>query len=260
MKNNFKITILLLLVAFVSSCNDMNDGINKFMKNGERLYMGVPDSVKTYAGKNRFLVSFILNDSRVDTLTIYWNQKGDSLLVPIMSHNIDSVYKVFVVGGSFPIPEGNSVLQFVSKGKGKYNSMTVENSVNVYGNRYQSKIISRYLNIPASNSYLKSPKDSLYLSFGPAVNVSDIGVKIRFFSKISGYEKDTLISSSAILKALAAAKAANASALYGYIKIPHVDYDKVTKPVTFLTVYRPEPTAIDSFYTRRDTIKTIIIK
>jgi len=258
MKNNLKISILLLVVVFVSSCNDMNDSINKFMKDGERLYMGVPDSVKTFAGKNRFLVLFILNDTRVDTLALYWNQKADSCLIPITSHSLDSVYKVVIGADAFP--EGNAVLQFVSKSKGKYKSMTVEKSVNVYGNRYQAKLVSRYFNNAASNKYLKSPEDALVLSFGSATNSSDVGVKVRYFSKIFGAEKDTLISSLSINKALAAAKNINSSALYGYIKIPYVDYDKITKPVTYKTMYLPEPTAIDTFYTKSDTIKTIIIQ
>jgi hypothetical protein len=254
MKTSLKLTLILLVVAFISSCNDMNDGINKYMENGERLYMGKLDSVKTFAGQNRFMISFYLKDPRVDTLAIYWNQKGDSILLPIAPHSADSLYKVNIGGGTFP--EGNSVLQFICKSRSKYKSMVVESSVNVYGARYQAKLTSRYYNKAANCTY-RTPKNSMTLSFGLPANQSEIGIMLRFFNKKLDAEKDTLISSKSISDALAAARKIDATALYAYLTIPNVVYDKVTKPVTYRTLYLPEATAIDTFYTKRDTIQTL---
>lgn len=252
MKTSFKSIILLLVVGSMFACNDMNESIDKFMENGERLYMGKVDSVKTFAGQNRFMVSFFLKDPRVDALTIFWNQKGDSIVLPIAAHSPDSLFKVSVGGGTFP--EGNAVLQFIAKSKSKYQSMTVEGSVNVYGNSYQEKLISRYYNKVANNAY-NSTRNTVNVYFGTAANQSEIGVSMRFFNKKLGAEKDTLISAASI----AAANNISKGGL-GYMVIPNIEYDKAAKPLTYRTLYLPEPTAIDTFYSKRDTIQTLKIQ
>ena len=87
--------IVLLLVAVIiglSSCSEMNDNFSPYMEKGEIIYIGKADSVKTFAGDQRFLLEFIVKDPRANALNVYWNQKKDSIIVPIPEHHPDDVF------------------------------------------------------------------------------------------------------------------------------------------------------------------------
>ncbi len=243
MKYSIKFLLFVFAVVFVSSCNDMNDGINEYMKNGERIYIGIPDSIKTFSGRQRFQLSLLLKDPRIDTLAIYWNQKGDSILLPVGAHRSDSLFKFSI--GSGTLPEGNYVLQFISKSRGKYQSMQVESSVNVYGARYESKLIARYAKTGCS---YRNSTSRLSLLWGSPVNQTEKGILLRFYSKWKGMEKDTFISAQSLTLIGT-----------GALVIPNVSYNAVSRPVTYKTIYMPEATSVDTFYTKRDTIKTISV-
>jgi len=243
MKYSIKFLLFMFAVVFISSCNDMNDSINEYMKNGERIYIGIPDSIKTFSGRQRFQLSLLLKDPRIDTLAIYWNQKGDSILLPVGPHKSDSLFKFAIGGGT--LAEGNYVLQFISRSRGKFKSMLVESSVNVYGSRYEAKLISRYAKTGCS---YRNSTSRLSLNWGSAVNATEKGILIRFYSKWKGMEKDTFISSESLAKLAS-----------GALVIQNVSYNATTRPVSYRTMYLPEATSIDTFYTKRDTIKSISV-
>ena len=231
MKSKIKLILFFGVIIFLSSCNDMNDDFNKYLKNGEIIYIAKADSVKTYAGNERFLTTFFMNDPRADTICIYWNQKQDSLLVPIVAHNPLTPIQVTIGKNQKTIPEGNYVLQFVTRSMGKYKSVTVESSVNVYGTKYAASLLPR-LNKTVTYTAATS---ILSLTWGTPMNDQEKGIKLSYWNNLN-VAKDTVLSTTALTTTTT---------------LKNVDK---TKPVSFKTIFVPELTAIDTFYTSKQSI------
>lgn len=233
MKCKINLMLFLAIITFLSACNDENDNFNKYLANGERIYIAKTDSVKTFAGNERFLVTFFMNDPRADIVCIYWNQKKDSLLVPIVAHDPLMPVTVMIGRNQKTIPEGNYVLQFITRSKDMYKSVTVESIVNVYGTRFASSLLSR-LNKTVSYAAATS---ILSLTWGGAMNDKEKGIILSYWNKLN-VAKDTMLSTTALMTTTI---------------LKNVDK---TKPVTFKTIYVPEKAAIDTFFT---SVKPIVI-
>jgi hypothetical protein len=79
----------------INSCTS-GDEYRKFTEGGAISYTGKIDSLKLLPGRNRLEVQgLILSDPKVKELRIYWNNKKDSAVVPIVrTSGIDAVTKI----------------------------------------------------------------------------------------------------------------------------------------------------------------------
>ena len=66
--------------ALLLSCDSMNDIYQKYVDAGERVYLGMTDSVASFPGVGRVkLVWYVCADSKMETTVIFWNNRLDSL-------------------------------------------------------------------------------------------------------------------------------------------------------------------------------------
>ncbi len=132
-------TVMLLLFA----CEKMTDIHEQYIKNGEIIYTTKMDSVHTYAGNHRVLISGILKEAfAVKEIKVYWNEYNDSTVVSysreqdidtvdIMIENLEEKSYEFDI--------------YTSDGEG-HRSIKVAVFGTAYGERYQKSLYQRTIN------------------------------------------------------------------------------------------------------------------
>ena len=220
--------LLFALCAVVSaSCSKMNDNIDQYLSQGEIIYIARPDSVKLYAGKDRFKAEFWMSDPRATEMRIYWAQKTDSLVVPIPESR-DITEPISVVTDS-NMPEDQYTLYFVTFDNLGNRSVNDEQNVSVYGTNFQNSLNNRMVDSKSVSG------NKVTINWGNCYSTKEIGIRV-WYTDISGaaknvtYQTETLGTTSVI------------------------DSVDATKEVSYSTMYLPEPTAIDTFFTARTVI------
>ncbi|MDF1571223.1 MAG: DUF4998 domain-containing protein [Bacteroidales bacterium] len=142
-KNIITTSLVILVLAGLFSCESMDELHYQFIKDGEVRYTTKMDSVKTYAGDSRVLITGILQEARgVEFIKVFYNDNQDSVVVDyerqsdldsieIMIDNLDE--KSY----SFNIYTGNSLGD---------RSIRVPAFGTAYGELYRKGLLSRIAN------------------------------------------------------------------------------------------------------------------
>ena len=226
MKTKYLFIASALLLACLS-CSKMTDNIEQYLSQGEITYLAKPDSVKLFPGRERFLAHFWVRDPRVSEARIFWSQRRDSLSVPIPEARDKQEPVVVMVDRN--IAEGDYTLYFVTYDKYGNHSVSDEHFVNVYGDFFQSTLLPRHV----KSKSLKN--NALTINWGSSFSLMEYGVRL-FYTDLDGKDQVKLVTK----EALGASTVVN-----------NVDSGK---EFSFETVYLPEPTAIDTFYTAKTVI------
>lgn len=189
MKKHIYFVIGILLSVCMAACSDMNDMHDPFMKDGETTYVGRVDSIQVFSGRERVLIHFWVTDPRVKKIWIYWNQKRDSVLVPVPVHNPLDVQEVMIGEGDTKIKEGDYTFLFYSHDDRGHRSVKFESLINVYGDRYQATLNNRSV-----KKVTKVNGQELKLEWGGSSSNSEIGIEI-LYTDITGVEKSCFIAS-----------------------------------------------------------------
>lgn len=222
MKYTYLIVFFALTGWLLSACSDMNDVHDPWMKDGEITYVGRIDSLHAYSGRERILISYWLTDPRVKKLIIYWNQRADSIEVPVPVHQPADSLTVIIGEGDTKINEGDHTFFFYSHDDRGHRSVKFETMLSVYGDRYEATLNNRSIRT------VKSEKDTLTLEWGGSSSNEEIGIEIRYTDK-QGNKKSLFAETELLTQA---------------IVLENVD---VTKEVTFRTLFKPDPQALDTF-------------
>ncbi|MGQ7871022.1 DUF4998 domain-containing protein [Sunxiuqinia sp. sy24] len=136
MKKTFIYIILILIscMGFFSACEDMYEVHEKFVENGEILYLTKVDSVEFFAGNNRGEVQFVLDNAiKVNRVVIYWNNKMDSIVTEVEpTAGMDTVRIALN-----DLPEGSHQLEIVTKDILGNKSIGVTVFGVTYGDKYK---------------------------------------------------------------------------------------------------------------------------
>lgn len=221
----FYILSTILFVGFIS-CSNMDDTYRHFWNDGEKVYPAPADSLKLFTGRNRVGVSWgIFGDPSVSMTKIYWNNRSDSILVPIEPKQ-DSVYIVIdnLTEGSYSF----EVFNFDQKGN---RSVPRDGIGTVYGDTYLRTLLPRFLQ---SALYAEG---ILNITWGNMSDDSSIGSEI-YYESILGTQNKVVVKNEEEITMIN-------------------DYNFESDPtIRFQTAYVP-PTSIDTFYTN---IQTVMVK
>lgn len=140
MKNTKHLIFPLLAVFFfgVLSCTSMNDYLN-YTNGKEIVYSGKVDSVLMHSGKERVVFyGLLISDPKVSHVKIYWNNRTDSLVIPIVrSAGIDTIRY------SIPLSEGSYKFEILTNDQDGNESVVVNASGYSYGAVYQGSLYNR---------------------------------------------------------------------------------------------------------------------
>ncbi|WP_297095013.1 DUF4998 domain-containing protein [uncultured Draconibacterium sp.] len=223
--------IFVSMFMILLSCSDMNDVHDQYLRDGEIIYIGRVDSAKVFAGNERFDLRYWITDPRAKELKIYWDEKRDSVVVPIPEHLASESIDVSV-GDETPMTEGSYTFQLVSNDKDGLTSVVFDQIGNVYGSMFQSTLVQRFVKETSYNA----DNNQLIITWGDPMSVRDIGVEMTYFE---GDEEKVI-------------EILNEDGTQTVID----DYN-IEKGATFRTMYLPEEGAIDTFFTASSSVEII---
>ncbi|MBK7097128.1 MAG: DUF4998 domain-containing protein [Sphingobacteriales bacterium] len=144
---SFFAMVLACVTLSLISCMKEDD-YKKFTKGGEISYTGKLDSIKVFSGNKRVVIQgLLIADPKVSKCVVYWNNKADSMVVPInRTQNIDTL---------------RVELENMVEGVHNFTIFTYDNLGNVsvptyvsgrvYGDRYASTLSNRPINSAFTN-------------------------------------------------------------------------------------------------------------
>lgn len=223
--------LLFLLAIGMVGCSKMNNSYHDFWKNGEKVYPASPDSIKVFSGENRIEMTFtIAGGTSVTKAIIYWNNKTDSLVVPVQQNEKKSKDTIDVVLTN--LPEGFysfDVYTYDDKG----NRSVVVNAIgHSYGNKYTSSLLSRLIE---SASYIN---DTAIIVWGDPADKTSIGSEL-LYKGTTGTSRQLFVPPSADTTFITDMAFSAGDVILNR------------------TLYVPDSTSIDTFYTAYDTVKII---
>lgn len=219
----YKFLLIALFFAGIYSCKDMTDFHKEYIKSGEIVYLAKMDSVISYAGKNRIQISgYLSNAYNVNKVMVYWNNRSDSMNFGYSKANdLDSLNLVIP-----NLIEKSYIFDIYTRNSAGNRSIKVSIAGTAYGNFYRSNLAPRTVNgFDSDGKLLKA----MWLT----ADGLEKGTQIRYTTETSGIKTIFLSPDSS------------------QIVFPD---RKLDTPISFLSVYVPEKSAIDTFQTKWTTI------
>ncbi|MBT2561789.1 DUF5013 domain-containing protein [Pedobacter sp. ISL-68] len=134
-----KLAFMILLAGAYLACTKADD-YKKFTETGEISYTGKLDSVKVMSGNNRvYIRGLFLADPKVTQCKIFWNNKADSVVIPVKKKYPIDTLKYFVEN----VKEGVQNFEIYTYDGVGNKSIPVYKTGRSYGQRYQSSLFNR---------------------------------------------------------------------------------------------------------------------
>jgi hypothetical protein len=226
-KMKFQINSLLILACMIlatTGCEDMNDKHKAWLENGEIIYIGKIDSLYSFSGDERIMFRYWISDPRVKTLAVTWSLGKESLEIDVPAHLPGEYFDVYIGKNEKSIAEGSHTFQWIAKDNHSNRSVVFEHGADVYGPRYKSRLSNRPL------LSARAEGTDVTMTWGGMIDDDEVGIIVNYTNTtgapvVRHYTSEE-VSSPIVLSDV-----------------------KLTSPVTWQTLYLPEPTAIDTFST-----------
>lgn len=140
MKNIYmKVLFLAMLGTFWAACSDMNDLHDKYLQQGETIYLAKFDSIKIYPGAYRARVDYWLTDPKAKQCIVEWNM-GESSAAFDVSTTEGGTPNSFYIN---ELEETTISFDFYTCSADKaYFSLKTNVTTTVYGDNYVSTLLN----------------------------------------------------------------------------------------------------------------------
>lgn len=218
---------LICIVIFFVNCTDINAVHDMYLADGETIYIAKVDSADAFSGKERVLLRLYTKNQQISTVAIFWDQKLDSLIVPIENRVSPNYYDVMIGKNNKILTEKSYVFEIFSRDGRGHRSIKYEKVAEVYGDRFRSSLQNHYYKTAAFNAVTAT----LTVTWFTGIDNKEIAVEFKYLDKLTGLPASKIIEAknlgvSSVLTNMASSSSA-----------------------TYRTLFLPTPTAIDTFYT-----------
>jgi len=227
MKKLFLYIPLICIVFFTISCTDINAIHDMYLANGETIYIARVDSVDAFSGNERVLLRLYTKNPMIKTFAIFWDQKNDSLIVPIENRVSPDYFDIQIGKNSKILTEKSYVFEIFSRDSRGHRSIKYEKIADVYGDRYRYSLQNHYY----KSAVLNAVKSTLTVTWFPSVDLSEIAVGFKYQDKLTGLSASKIIGVKNLGTTTQLTNVASSSS------------------AMYQTMFLPTPTAIDTFYT-----------
>ena len=214
--------LVFLFIGTLASCDGMDATYKEFIEEGPIVYIGKVDSLKAYAGRNRAMLEWQkLLDPRAKTAKIFWENRTRSTELQLTDKA--GLTQVIVKD----LAEGSYVFEVCTYDTHGNSSIMSEVPCTVYGDVYEKLLF----NTKVKKAVLEN--DVLTVTFAASLEPTFFASEITYMSS-EGKNKTVLLKAPAT-----------------QVKIDDFAGDHIT----YRSVYLPEETAIDYFYSESDELE-----
>lgn len=211
--------VLAVCCILFTHCTPYDD-FKKYMPNGEIIYLQKADSVKTYPGKNRIQLEWVITDPKVTYSKVLYEQQG-IVQETIVPKNNESDTICLIISN---LEETTCWFKIISYDDFGHTSIPVEVDELAYGDMYEQTLLNRVL----KSFTVDEINNKLLLEWYEPADDTEIGIELVYtdinnVTQIMFFERS---ETSVILP----------------------DF-KLGEPLYISTKYKPVPFAIDVFST-----------
>lgn len=226
--------ILMGAATLLAACSDMNSLHDKYLADGETIYLARFDSLKVYPGRERVKVIYWLSDPKVKTTTAKWNMGKESGEYEVHITTPDTPGS-FIIDG---LAEGSYSFDFYNN-NAEHDLSSIKYSITglSYGDSYQNAIINT------------SPQK---FTFNKKTGEYSFMVKTRYENAVAYdlcYTKADGTEVTDQRYEIADLCDENDNMIYPIV----LDGGSDVMEIRLRTVYHPEPDCIDEFVTAYET-------
>lgn len=223
MKRIYFLSVLFLGFCLLG-CTKMDD-YKRFFDDQEIIYIGKPDSVKVFSGRERVDIQWlIISDPKVSSATIYWNNRSEQKKVDIQRGTGVDTVRTTIDG----LTQGFHTFELFTMDQEGNRSVSVSTSGMVYGDNYEASLPNRSV-----DGVKYEPDGNTFVSWLLADSAS-IGVSLSY-ETILGNKRIKYVSNNEL--------------------ITELEGCDPNKQIFYQTMYKPDPTAIDTFYAPEISLK-----
>jgi hypothetical protein len=209
--------ILLLIATAFMACDDMTTIYQEYLDRGETIYIGKVDSLQLFPGDGRVKLAWEINaDPRLEDCIVYWDERADSLVVPIVRDAGGGRQKMSVVVEG--LAERGHIFEVRTRDVYGNISLKTEKSAPCYGEKYRGGLSNRAIVAQEAN-----PGVAL-VTWGTTEN--SVGVEFSYVNR-AGTPRTVLVPPEETISAF-------------------VDYVSGGE-FSYTTLYLPVATSIDTF-------------
>ena len=213
------------LTVALAACSKMDATYIDFIKKGSIIYVGTPDSLRVYPGKNRLKLEWLISDPSATTAKIYWNNKSDSLTVPVSADPGTNKMSVWLND----MREGSYSFDITLYDKENNRSVVANTIGKVYGDNYVNTLLAR----PIKTAVVENAK--VTITWG-AADITVVGTEV-IYNDAGGQEHTVVVPVKATATELS-------------------NYNMAAYPsFKYRTMYVPDSLSLDTFYTLPQTRK-----
>lgn len=223
-------TILIFMTAIclvLSGCSKMDSSYENYKDGREKRYSKRPDVIRIFPGFERIKIWMLLSDPNITESRIYWNNKTDSVEIPVKKDAYGTDTISFMITD---LPEGTFSFSVFTLDRGGNFSIGLDTATTVYGAKYENGLLNRTM----WNASLVNGKPRIY--WNDPVDTTLIGTNVEFKS-LDNEEKVIFVSNSE--------------------SVTRINEKVLGDSVQYTSLYVPDSLAIDTFYS---AVKTVILK
>ncbi|HMR20367.1 MAG TPA: DUF4998 domain-containing protein, partial [Sphingobacterium sp.] len=212
----------------LAACGKMDATYKDFIKDGEIRYSQKPDTLGIRPGKYRVEAWIVAKRSNVSRFKVLWNNRADSVVVPVAGTTGDDTLRVIIDG----LQEDTYTFEFFTYDREGNTSIVVDTVGEVFGDKYQSLVTNRLVNLA------KIEDTDLVITWFPEFNDEVFRTEVKYTNE-DGEERIVYV-----------ARDDNETVIN---EIP------VRGSLSYRTSFLPHPHAIDTFYTEYTAIDPVHI-
>lgn len=134
--------LLLGMAGFILACNKMDYTYKNFLKDGDIIYPGKPDSIQVFPGYKRIKLTWLLtSDPSIVMSRVYWNDKADSVNVPVTRGKGTDTISVIIDS----LEEGFYNFNIYTYDKNGNSSVSADTIGQVFGDVYAASLHNRII-------------------------------------------------------------------------------------------------------------------
>lgn len=135
-----KIVLTVIVGLFLIHCSDMNDLHDQYLRQGETIYVGQPDSSKVLPGLGRVMIHYWISDPKATKMVVYWNSREDSILTDIPNSPNTEPKELLIAD----LNEALYYFELITmNSEFKNRSIPLEVPGRVYGPKFQKTLLDR---------------------------------------------------------------------------------------------------------------------
>lgn len=210
--------LFILLAGLFTSCSKMDSTFRDYVVPGGITYVGRADSIAVHPGRERIKITWLRGaDPKVNRAVVYWNNKKDSLVVPVTQTNPTDTVTAYIN----PMPEGTYSFNIYTYDEKKNSSIRVDLQGSSYNTLYESVILPRVI------GYARPTGDDVKMMWlrGDAENIA---TEINYIN-LAGVSQRIMFPGT-----------------QDSILLPGV---REGSSLTYRSLYKPTPLSMDTFYT-----------